>query len=137
MLMKFTTKQLNHFIRNGLPGFDRPSSPCYNAARKIFVLAFLDKDCQSCLDELFANGVMDPDRDLVILTEIDSSRATPAFLLDEAIDANKMLILDPQEAIATARSLKGSKDLVIITGSIRLVAACKAGATSSQSEHMQ
>lgn len=119
-------KQLNHFIRNGLPGFDRPSSPCYDAARKIFVLAFLDKDYKACLDELFANLVMDPDRDLVILTEIDSSRATPIFLLDEVIDANKMLIADPQEAIETALKLKTPSDLVVITGSIRLVAACKA-----------
>ncbi|MDA0772764.1 MAG: hypothetical protein O3C63_07455, partial [Cyanobacteria bacterium] len=125
-------KQLNHFIRSGLPGFDRPSSPCYDAARKIFVLAFLDKDYKACLDELFANLVMDPDRDLVILTEIDSSRATPAFLLDEIIDANKMMILDPQEAIETALKLKTPSDLVVITGSIRLVAACKAGACSVQ-----
>lgn len=102
---------LNEFIC-GLPEFNR----------KIFVLAFLDKDYKSCLEELFANGVMDPDRDLVILTEIDSSRATPSFLLDEIIDANKMLITDPQEAIATALDLKKENDLVVITGSFRLVA---------------
>jgi folylpolyglutamate synthase/dihydropteroate synthase len=120
-------KKLNHFIQKDLPSFER----------KIFVLAFLDKDYQACLDELLTQEIFDADRDLVILTEIDSSRATPAFVLDEIIDANKMMILNPQEAIATAKGLKTSNDLVIITGSIRLVEACKAGTTSEHSERIR
>ncbi len=103
---------LNSFIRSLGIDFER----------KIFVLAFLDKDYKSALDELFANGVLDLDKDLVIITEVDSIRTTPAFLLDEAIDANKLIIHDPKEAIAKAKELKAENDLVVITGSLKLVA---------------
>ncbi len=89
--------------------------------RKIFVLAFLDKDYKSALEELFASGVLDADKDLVIITELDSERSTPAFLLDEVIDANKLIISDPREAIAKAKELKGLNDLVVIAGSLKLI----------------
>lgn len=88
---------------------------------KIFVLGFLDKDYKSCLKELFAGKILDPNRDLVILTELNSPRATPAALIDEIIDANKLIILDPQEAINKAKELKKENDLVIITGSLGLM----------------
>lgn len=115
-------KQLNYFIRHGLP---RPFGARNDDSHRIFVLAFLDKDYKSCLEELFTKEVLNRDRDLIIITEVDSSRATPAFMIDELIDANKMIILDPKEAIATALELKKANDLVIITGSIRLIAAYK------------
>ncbi|MDD9899173.1 MAG: Mur ligase family protein [Candidatus Melainabacteria bacterium] len=102
--------ELNRFIRKDLPGFER----------RIFVLAFLDKDYQTCLENLFEN-LLDPDQDLVILTEVDSLRATPSFLLDELIDANKMIITDPKEAIQTAQELKKESDLLIIAGSVMLL----------------
>lgn len=103
---------LNSFIQSLNCNFDR----------KIFVLAFLDKDYQSCLQELFANNVLDIDKDIVILTEIDSERATPAAFVEEYIEANCLIIQDPVEAIAKAKELKTKDDLVIITGSLRLVA---------------
>ncbi len=89
--------------------------------RKIFVLAFLDKDYQSCLQELFSNGVLDMDKDIVILTELDSDRATPAALVEEYIPVSSLIIHDPREAIVKAKELKAENDLVVITGSLRLV----------------
>lgn len=88
---------------------------------KILILGFLDKDYKSCLEELFANNLLDPDNDLVILTELDSPRSTPAALLDELIDANKLIIPDPQEAINKAKELKKENDLIIVSGSLSLM----------------
>lgn len=92
--------------------------------RKIFVLAFLDKDYQSCLQELFSNGVLDMDKDIVILTELDSDRATPAALVEEYIPVSSLIIHDPHEAIAKAKELKTENDLVVIAGSLRLIRHC-------------
>jgi dihydrofolate synthase/folylpolyglutamate synthase len=103
---------LNSFIQSLEQEFDR----------KIFVLAFLDKDYQSCLRELFANDVLNIDKDIVILTELDSDRATPAALVEEYIEANCLIIQDPHEAISKARELKTKNNLVVITGSLKLIA---------------
>ncbi len=93
-----------------------------NFDHKIFVLAFLDKDYQSCLQELFANDVLNIDRDIVILTELDSGRATPAAFIEEYIETNCLIIQDPHEAITKAKELKTENDLVVITGSLKLIA---------------
>ena len=96
-----------------------------NQVRKIFVLAFLDKDIEEIITELFA-GVFDSARDLVICTQVDSDRATSAEELSGIIAGNffgvKIIVeANPGEAFKRANKLKKSDDLLVITGSLYLL----------------
>ncbi len=92
---------------------------------KIFVLAFLDKDVNEIITELFID-VFDPARDLVICTQVDSDRATSARELSEIIEnkfPNAKIIVEsnPGEAFNQAQKRKSEKDLLVITGSLYLL----------------
>lgn len=91
---------------------------------KILVLAFLDKEISKIIPELFRE-IFDPERDLIICSELNSSRTTKANVLAELIRANSpkaniKIIPNPQEAIKTAFQLQEDKEL-IITGSLSLI----------------
>ncbi len=96
-----------------------------NSVRKIFVLAFLDKDIEEIIAELFA-GVFDPGRDLVICTQVDSDRATRALELSAIVeskfpDARIIIESNPSTAFDEAQKRKFEKDLLVVTGSLYLL----------------
>ena len=102
-------KSLNQFIRDKIVDIKQ---------RKVFVLAFLDKDYKSFCENLFF-GILFPD-DLIIATEVDSMRKMPANVL-----ARELKQLYPGVEVIES---KCSPDLavydesfIIVTGSLYLV----------------
>ncbi len=94
-------------------------------SRKIFVLAFLDKDYKRCLAALFHN-LIKKDRDIVICTELNSNRSTKAKDLISELQIQGLVNIhatkNSSSAFELAERLRIADDLVIITGSLMLVA---------------
>ncbi len=95
-------KKLNEYINAEI----KPS-------RRIFVVAFLDKDVDSFINELALKA-----NDILIITELDMKRA---FKKENLKIANKILADDLASALEKAKDLRSDNDLLIITGSLYLI----------------
>jgi len=95
-------------------------------SKKFFVIGMLDKDYQSCLDNLFSG--LDPRSIEVIFCEPDSPRKTSARLLLDFTHRNHpeiqaSILKDPKQAVDRALSLKQLQDWLIVTGSTTIMLA--------------
>ncbi|MCE2929511.1 MAG: hypothetical protein LW817_07780 [Candidatus Caenarcaniphilales bacterium] len=104
-------KLLNQFIRDTVADLNQ---------KKVFVLAFLDKDYKSFCENLFSD-ILSPG-DLIIATEVDSERKMPASVL-----ATELKQLCPRVEVIESKSRPDlavyQDNLKIVTGSLYLLGA--------------
>jgi folylpolyglutamate synthase/dihydropteroate synthase len=104
-------KLLNQFIRDTVADLNQ---------KKVFVLAFLDKDYKSFCENLFSD-ILSPG-DLIIATEVDSERKMPASVL-----ATELKQLYPGVEVIESKSRPDlavyQDNLKIVTGSLYLLGA--------------
>lgn len=100
----------------------------FHYSRLVIVLGLAeDKDVTAILDELL------PASDAVIATESGHTRALPAAKIAEAaegLDKPVRVEKDFETALAAARAEAGEDGLVVVTGSLYLVARARAGRDS-------